>query len=107
MKVIVCEPRKLCEVREIGNELEDYHEVVGGWIETVYPFDDNVVLVCNEEGKTLGLPYNRPLFDREGVMYDIVAGTFFLCGTEDEYFVSLTDEQIERYVKIFNNCMAF
>jgi predicted amidohydrolase len=103
MKVIVCEPNKLCEVREIGTELKDLQAVVGGYIECVYPYDDNICLVCDEEGKLKGLQPNRFLYDNEGVWYDVIAGTFFLCGTEDDHFISLTDEQIERYVRIFNN----
>lgn len=39
-----------------------------------------MALICNDEGKLLGLPANRALRDSEGNLYDIVCGTFFLCG---------------------------
>ena len=56
-----------------------------------------VALVCHEEGKLLGLPLNRALYDEEtGAVYDVIAGTFFLCGAppEEEHFGSLTEPQI-------------
>lgn len=54
-------------------------------------------MVCNEEGKNLGLPFNRPLFDENDLPYDIICGTFFVAGLGVEDFVSLTEEQIRRY----------
>ena len=70
--------------------------MVGGYIQAVYPFDDPVALICNEEGKLLGLPMNRTLRDARGVPYDIVCGTFFLAGIAEDDFASLTDRQIEK-----------
>ena len=60
--------------------------------------------VCNDEGKLLGLPLNRALIDEvSGQIWDVVAGTFFLCGipSDSDSFVSLTDEQMENYQKRF------
>ena len=45
--------------------------------------------VWNDEGKLMGLPLNRALGD-----YDIIAGTFFVCGYNEENFVGLTPEQL-------------
>ena len=102
MKVLVAEPMKPCQVREISG-LDDMRAIVGGHIQAVYPFQDNVALVCNEEGKNLGLPYNRPLTDDLGIPYDIICGTFFLAGLGAEDFVSLTEEQIHRYKELYDN----
>ena len=63
IKVLVVEPMKPCEVREISG-LDDMQKIVGGNIEAVYPFTDPVAVICNAEGKNLDLPYNRPLCDR-------------------------------------------
>lgn len=67
---------------------------MGGAIQALYPFEEPVALICNDEGKLLGLPLNRALRDEEGRMYDIVAGTFFLCGVpeDSDSFGSLTLE---------------
>ena len=102
MKVLIVEPMKPCYVREISG-LNDMQEIVGGHIEAIYPFKEQVAIIANEEGKILGLPFNRPLSDERGVPYDIVCGTFFMAGLGAEDFVSLTDEQIQRYKSLYDN----
>lgn len=93
MQVVLCEPRKDAIVTKIENELETMQNIVGGLIQVIYPFDDNVALVCNDEGKINNLPYNRRLLDRKGNLLDIIAGTFFICSfDEEENFISLTDD---------------
>lgn len=97
VKVIVVEPMKPPAVREMEDTLPEMQAVVGGPIQAVYPFDEAIALICHEEGKLLGLPLNRALYDAEtGAMYDVIAGTFFLCGAppEGEHFGSLTEPQI-------------
>ena len=106
IKVLVVEPMKPCEVREIDGSLETMQAIVGGYIQAVYPFRDEIALVCNEEAKLMGLPYNRPLTDNHGLPYDIICGTFFLAGQGGEDFVSLTDEQIGRYKGLYDNMMV-
>lgn len=61
--------------------------------------------VCNDEGKLLGLPWNRALTDDHGVPYDIVCGTFFVAGLKEDDFASLTDQQIEKYKDKYSNEM--
>ena len=86
----------------IPHTLEAMQEVVGGLIQAIYPYDDPVALVCNEEGKLLGLDLNRAVRDpKTGTILDIIAGTFFLCGLSEDDFVSLSKEQIERYGNLF------
>ena len=104
MKVLVLEPKKAPYVKEIDG-YEDMKAIVGGWIETVEPDhrdDDDVVIVCNEEGKLMGLPLNRPLYYKDEI-FDVVCGTCFVtdCGEED--FIGLTDEQIEYYAKYYKD----
>ena len=95
MQVVIVEPRKEPMVQNIGNDLKAMQEIVGGTIQAVYPFEEPIALICNEEGKLLGLPLNRALRDETGAVYDIVAGTFFLCAApaDSEHFESLTEEQ--------------
>ena len=75
MKVLVVRPMEMPEVQEIDHTLSAMQELVGGTIQAVYPFDDPVALVCNDEGKLLGLPWNRTLTDDHGVPYDISCST--------------------------------
>lgn len=56
--------------------LESLQHEVGGYIQAVYPFEEPVAIVCNEEAKLEGLPLNRALRDEDGDIYDIVARYF-------------------------------
>ena len=103
MRVLLVEPGKIPRPAEIGDSLEDMQTVVGGHIQAVYPFEEPVALICNEEGKCLGLPLNRVLRLDTGEIYDVIAGTFFLCAAPPDSgrFASLTEEQIARYGERF------
>lgn len=103
MRILVVEPEHRPEVRDIDGTLGSMQNIVGGLIQPVYPFEEPVVLVCNDEGKFMDLPANRALRDKNDQIYDIVFGTFFLCGApaDSDHFTSLTQEQIERYWKQF------
>lgn len=105
MTILLVEPGKPPRTEEIANDLHTMQKMVGGYIQAVYPFEDPIALICNEDGKLLGLPPNRPLFDPEsGILYDIVCGTFFLCSAppDSEHFESLTREQIIHYSAMYN-----
>lgn len=96
MDVLIVEPEKSPRMANITGDLNSLQQVVGGYIEAVYPYDDPVAIVCHEEGKLIGLPLNRKLED-----YDIIAGTFIVCGLGEEDFDSLTPELAEKYREKF------
>ena len=103
MRVIVVEPKKKPMVQDIGSDLASMQKIVGGSIQAVYPFDEPVALICNEEGKLLNLPLNRALRDDVGNVYDIISGTFFLCAAppDSDRFADLTDQQVKTYMERF------
>ena len=88
MRVLVVEPERRPEVKEIDDSLKEMQGIVGGYIQSIYPFEEPVALVCNDEGKLMDLPANRGLRDENGQIYDIVFGTFFLCDKHMEIVVS-------------------
>lgn len=103
MKVLLVKPGEYPEVKEIRDGLKSMQELVGGLIQVIYPFEDPVALVCNDEGKLLGLELNRALRHPEtGQVYDIISGSFFICGLGEEDFASLTDGQIQKYEEVFH-----
>lgn len=105
MKILVVEPLKEPYVKELDGSLESMQAIVGGLIQSIYPFDHpEIALICNDEGKLMRLLLNRALFDDQGNIYDIIAGTFFICSapSDSDSFASLTDEQIEKYKKRFD-----
>lgn len=57
MKAIRKKPGAQPEIIEVDNTLAALQQEVGGYIETVSIADD-VVIICNEEGRLCGLPYN-------------------------------------------------
>lgn len=103
IRVLYIEPNKLPEVRIIKNELENLQHMVAygedALIEMVeLPRDNNVILVCNEEGKINGMQANRD------IGYDIIYGPFFIAADDRDSgeFKSLSDEQILKYKMRFD-----
>ena len=104
MRIVIVEQGRKPYEAELERDLETMQRCVSGAIEVVYePGRRDAALICNDEGKLLGLPLNRALYDSTGQIYDIIAGTFFLCGApgDSEDFTSLTEEQLQRYRERF------
>ena len=107
MTVLVVEPMKAPYVKIIPNELEDLQQAVGGDIEMTYPFEDEVGVLLNGNGKFEGLPLNRALYDDRGQVYDAIAGTFLVVGLTEDDFTSLTPEQIEKFKEKYQSPEVF
>lgn len=105
--VLVVEPRKEPYVKEIDPGLHSLQAEVGGDIGATYPFSDPVALVCNDEGKLIGLDLNRGLRDENGELYDIMAGTFLVVGLGEEDFASLSPELAQKYMEHFRQPEQF
>ena len=103
MNILLLEPGKRPRSAAITGTLQSMQQVVDGPIQAVYPFAEPVALICNEEGKLRNLPWNRALRDEAGQIYDIVAGTCFLCAAPpgEETFAGLTDAQLETFTRRF------
>ena len=107
MRVLVVEPGKRPMVREIETGLEPLQKAVGGLIEAVYPFEEPVAIICNEEGKIMGLPLNRALLDENGKVYDIIAGTCLVVGLTEDNFGCLDDALLEKFQTRFRQPETF
>ncbi len=107
ISVLVVEPGKEPYVKEISSELESLQHEVGGYVEAIYPFEEPVAIICNEEAKLEGLPFNRALRDDEGEIYDIVAGTFMVVGLDEDSFGSLSDDLIKQFSELFKTPEQF
>jgi len=102
MNVLVVEPGYLPyekEIKDGADHLEQMQAIVGGLIEPIYPYHEEVAIVCNEEGLINGLPFNRSVPGGYGGVF----GTFFICGLGEEDFCSLPPELMERFKKEFRN----
>lgn len=87
MKVIRKDPGQPPVAAEIDNTLEALQEAVGGYIETV-SFAEGLCIICNEEGRLMGLEPNGWFFGTHFV------GTVLVAGVDGEEFRGLTDNEI-------------
>lgn len=107
MQVVMLEPNKSAYVKEIGNDLASMQEIVEGYIEIIYPFEDvNIGLVCNEEGKLNGLPLNRTITS-DGKIIDVIAGKAFICDCSEDELQSLSPEMMDKYLDMFRDSEQF
>ena len=105
--VLVVEPGKAPYTKEIDSSLESLQHEVGGYIQAVYPYDDPVALICDEEGKLKGAPLNRVLRYDDGEIFDIICGTFIITGLTEDDFGSLTPQLVEKFEGLFHNSELF
>lgn len=107
IKVISVLPGEEPVVKNIEGGLSSLQHEVGGYIECVYPFDDPVGLIVNEEGKINGMELNRALRDDDGQIYDIIAGPFLVVGLSDCDFCSVDESLIGKYTDFFRTPEMF
>ena len=101
IRMLKVAPGQPPEVIEADHTLEMLQELVGGTLQAVYPWEDYVCILCDDDGKAKGYPPNRVLVDDEGEPYDIIVGTFYICGLSKDNFASITDEMAEKYMERF------
>ena len=92
MKAIIKEPGKKPRITEIENKLSALQEAIGGYIETVTLAED-CCIICNEEGRLQGLPYNLTFC---GILF---VGTILFVGVAGDEFVDLSECQVRTIMK--------
>ena len=98
-----CKPKEIA----LDGSLEALQSAVDGYIEPIYPFDDEIAIICNEEGKIRGMIPNRALYDEDGEVVDIICGTFLVVGVGIDNFCDLSDELMVKYKERFAKPEAF
>ena len=103
IEVLLVQSGKYPESVRIDPGLKAMQQLVGGYIEVIYPFDAPVALICNEEAKLTGLPLNRALYDENGKLCEIISGDFFLAYADPDadHYSSLPEEMMEKYKDMF------
>ena len=95
-KMVIVEPHKPAYEALVEDNLESLQRAVGGYIEITYPFDDNAMIIGNEEAKLIGMEGNRRV---NGSVY---AGPLLIAADDGEGGTTdLTDEQVEQYRQMF------
>ena len=102
IRVLMVEPGKKAYPKQIGTSLEELYKALDcDCIQTFYPYEDLVVIVCDDEGKINGGKPNRAIYDTDGKMMDIICGKFFICDCSTPEFKSLPDDMMAKYKKQF------
>lgn len=99
--ILVVEPQQAPYTKLIENSLKALQNEVNGYIQAIYPYDDSVALICNEEGIIHSLPLNRAIRNDSGEIIEVIAGTFLIAGLGKDEFASLTQEQLTNYKELF------
>lgn len=92
MNVLVVEPGIIPYETTIKG-LSEMQSVVDGHIRVIYPFGEQVAVICNVKAPLLHLPFNRSIPGKYGGIF----GTFFICRCGENGFCSLTRNQIKHY----------
>lgn len=106
MRCLIVKPGMSPDTIDIPNELENLQAAVGGYIEAV-TLSNTAALLVNEDGKNLGLPFNRVLLDKRCFLRDTLVGNILIVGVDGEEFTSLNKAQCEFYAYLFRNNMVY
>ncbi len=110
MKIVIKKPGEYPEVKEIRDDedgaVEDLQDIVGGYIQLVYPFGkyDRLVLVVDEDGKCKDdYKENIVLPDSTGRVVDFCVGTVAVAGLvyneQKELVLGSVDKRVIPWVK--------
>ena len=96
MKILYVEPMKKPRTLDIPHDPDVMCTLVGGLIACIYPWEDEVGLIHNDNGIAEHLQPNRV------VGRNIIFGPFFLAGLSEDDFTDLPDELIAKYSDLFS-----
>lgn len=99
MKFSWSNPARPPKEKNISGTLDSMQEAVGGTIQAIYPFDEPVALICNDDGKT-DESAHVPLYSRNRG-YHLRQLLCRAAPPGHRNFTSLSKEQIERYKERF------
>ena len=104
IRVMFVEPLEKPKLITIDHTLETLQKLVGGYIQALYPWENEeevaeVAVICNDEGKMNGSLPNRRIESED--WEDIIFGNFLITGLTADNFGSLSDELAEKYMAKF------
>lgn len=104
IRVILVNVGEEPKVIEIERGLESYYKTLGAqMIEAIYPFKEQLALVCDEEGKINGSKPNRLLvcsyFEGENYILDEIYGNCMIVGLSDYDFASVPKRLVDKVLK--------
>lgn len=108
MKIIKLEVGKKAYIKEIDDTdvLSSMQAEVEGLIAPIC-FSDGVALIVNDEGLINGSQLNRAVKDEEGNVLTVIGGAGFICGDNGEEFISIQEDKIDKYMKLYMYPQSF
>lgn len=99
MRAVLKKPRRNAEVVDVENTLNGIRSAVGGYFQAVmFSEEENIIMLCDEEGTLKGLDYNFSVFHSR----DDIVGNVLFVSANDEDFRELNEDQIKYLMKYFN-----
>lgn len=96
LNAIAIKPKEPATRTQIEDTLAALQSFVEGYIEISYPFDDEVIVIGNDEAKLIGMEGTRRINDH------IYAGPLLLVGDDLQGGLrSLTEEETAKYLERF------
>ncbi|MFR0898133.1 MAG: DUF3846 domain-containing protein [Anaerobutyricum sp.] len=97
MKILAVRTGEPPEIIDIEHSLDAESEFVGGYIQTIF-LSHTAILVCNDDGKIIGLKPNRV------IPGDFIAGDFFVVGFDGrDDFCDISDSDAAFYMDFFSS----
>ena len=95
IKVLVIDENGNISIEILDNSLECFQQIVDGYVECLELYNQNIVILCDEEGYLKNKNISKYLVLNEHLLG--IVGTFILAGLNNNEFCSLTDKQIKYY----------
>ena len=104
IKVLLVEPFNKPKIITIENNYQAISEIICGDVDEYMPFEDDVVLLCNADGKRLSLSASHTVIYIETGKIELIYGSFILVGASefDSEYHSLNDNLIDKYMDLFS-----
>lgn len=104
IKVLLVEPFDQPKIITIENNYQAISEIICGEVDEYMPFEDDIALLCNTDGKRLFLYASHTVTDTETGKTELIYGSFILVGTSefDTEYHSLDDDLIDKYMDLFS-----
>lgn len=99
MKVLFVQCKRQPIVMDVKNDLSALQNLVGGYIEVIQPWNDDILLICNEEGKIRNECKLNRIIQADGGGEDAIFGDFFLCGYDGCEFTDFPESLVAKYTK--------
>lgn len=91
----------------IDNTLEAKQKFVGGLIQGIcFDRERKLDLICNDDGKIMGLPANR-VWVMDNKVVDIIAGEAFICRHDGDEYCSIREEDKEIVLNTFRPIIGY